>query len=569
MSPLRTPSRAVGTVAVLVILSPIVLKCGGSAPIGILDDGGADVGLADTTVGGDAQPQADGGSDAAAEAAPAADAGPCPIYQSFCGGTCIPTTVDPKNCGGCGVQCPPTEACAGGACSATCLPPSVKCGQYCVDTTTDNNNCGACGTVCPSGQACIGGQCGGGAISLGPAPSKCAGGGPPIVIGSNTCLGNLAQTTFPWALASCTDVSFNGGLFTDAFDSSKGPYAPGGLGGGVGLDGNYSTTSKTQIWGTLWSSAAGGLTNGANMIVKQDLHVGGPLTTTSQLTVGDDAWLAGNVSASGGLSVGKTLHLSAGNTMSGTVTYGTLVNNVPVTVPPAVDCSKLPPIAAWVAAQKTSNDDALIGLDPNALATPLGHPARLDLPCGIYYLTSINNGGDPVVIVAHGHTALFIDGDLTAGDPTTFTLDPTATFDVFLSGVVKPWSGAAFNLGSPNYPALCRLYAGGSADTVLTGGSIGGDFYAGSSAIKASSTWVVYGAIFAGSFYNSSETTIHYDRATLADGAPCGPPPSTCSSCSDCGNQACVNGTCGSCTSNAQCCQPLVCQGGTCVIPVQ
>jgi hypothetical protein len=38
-----------------------------------------------------------------------------------------------------------------------------------------------------------------------------------------------------------------------------------------------------------------------------------------------------------------------------------------------------------------------------------------------------------------------------------------------------------------------------------------------------------------------------------------------CGTCKDCGNQACVNGTCGSCTTNADCCAPLICQGGTCV----
>ena len=191
-------------------------------------------------------------------------------------------------------------------------------------------------------------------------------------------------------------MSFNGNLLTDAFDSSKAAYAPGGLGGGVGLDGNFGTTSKSAVWGTLWSSAAGGLTNGSQMVVKQDLHVGGPLTTSSQLTVGDDAYVAGDISASGGLAVGGTLHLAAGKTTSGSVTSGALVGNQPVAVPPPCDCQHLPPVASWVAAQAPPNDDdALINLDPQALAVPLGHPARINLPCGIYYLTAMTTGPIP------------------------------------------------------------------------------------------------------------------------------------------------------------------------------
>ncbi len=40
---------------------------------------------------------------------------------------------------------------------------------------------------------------------------------------------------------------------------------------------------------------------------------------------------------------------------------------------------------------------------------------------------------------------------------------------------------------------------------------------------------------------------------------------SSCGGCQDCGNQACVNGACSACTSDDQCCAPLVCGlGGWC-----
>ena len=39
-----------------------------------------------------------------------------------------------------------------------------------------------------------------------------------------------------------------------------------------------------------------------------------------------------------------------------------------------------------------------------------------------------------------------------------------------------------------------------------------------------------------------------------------------CNSCSDCGGQACVAHSCGACVNDLDCCSPLVCIGGECVI---
>ena len=569
------------------------------APADARIDARADADAAEGSTAVDAQAEA--GADAAGPCGGGCTGGQlcvsgtcqCPIYQSFCNGACIPTSGDPSNCGGCNIVCPPAQACSAGACSASCLPPLVKCGQSCVDTTTNNQNCGGCAMPCPAGQGCASSQCVPTVSVGGTGPGNCVGGGPPIEFGADggaTCSGNAAQTTFTWALCSCGDVSMNGSLLTDAYNSAQGPYMPGGLGGGVGLNGNFSATSRDDIWGTLWSAADGGLSTGSNTDVKQDLHVAGTTTTTASIGVGGDGYCGGNVDGTAGaVSFGGTLHLETGMSTLGSVTYGSLVQQ-PLTVPPPCACgSQLLPVAAWVAAARPpNNDNATIGLDPNALAAPLHNPVRLDLPCGSYYLTSIDNGGDPVTIVAHGHTALFVDGNVTAG-PITFTLDPTATFDIALTGVLTPWSGADVNLGSPNYPALCRLYEGGSMPTRLTGGNLAGDLYGGSSAVQASSKLTFYGSLFAGSFYNSSETYIHYDRANLQAGATCPPPggsgtpdagadggaggndagipPTTCGTCKDCGNQACINGTCGMCTSSAQCCPPLTCQkNGVCAL---
>ncbi len=385
-------------------------------------------------------------------------------------------------------------------------------------------------------------------------------------MGSVGCLGQLAQTTFTWALCSCKDVNLmSSGLVTDAYDSTKGPYAPGGLGGGVGLNGSLDSSSSNEIGGTLWASSSAGVTSTAPDTVKQELHVGGPVTASSTFDVGDDAYVAGNVSTTGTLSIGKTLYLPSGKTITGTVTSAAVVRQ-PVTVPPpcACDPQQLIPVAAIVAGVATSNDDAAIHLDPAALATPLGHAVRLDLPCGVYYFTSIDQQGSSVTIAAHGRTAVFVNGDVT-GELVSFVLDPDGQLDVFVAGTINGQSG--LTVGSPNYPALSRTYLGSTSPFILTGNpQIGGNLYAAHGVVQDDTNNTIYGALYAGDFVSGSNVAIHYDRAVLQQGSTCSPPStSTCGSCKDCGNQACIKGTCGACTSSGDCCPPLICQQGSCV----
>ena len=57
-------------------------------------------------------------------------------------------TKDPNNCGACGKQCGPEQACVDGKCK--CEGSSLAwCGAECVDTQTNAFHCGACGNACP------------------------------------------------------------------------------------------------------------------------------------------------------------------------------------------------------------------------------------------------------------------------------------------------------------------------------------------------------------------------------------------------------------------------------------
>jgi hypothetical protein len=563
---------------VAVALTALVSACAktngpGDGNADLAGDGGGTGGDADLAISGDG-----GAGDGGSGCSPACSGGQlcinnscaCPAYQAFCNGQCIPVSSDPNHCGDCTTSCSGATACSAGQCATSCLPGLDICNHACVDYKSDSQNCGSCGHPCATGTGCVDGQCKP-AAPVGPAPAKCVGGGPPITIpsggGGSGCAGNVAQTTFTWALCSCNAVNASQQLFTDAYDSTKGPYTPGGLGASVGLDGKWTSSQSVDISGTLWASlshstAQDGLVTSSPMTVRQELHAGGAVTA-QMCMVTDDAYISGN--AIGPLTIGKTLYQTPGATRTN-VTATTVVSKT-VTVPPPCDCSAgaLLPIKATVAAKKTANDNAAIGLDP-ALLVGGSPPQRLDLPCGEYYLTGIDSP-IAVTIVAHGRTALYIDGDVVTSSPLAITLDPTAELDIFVAGTIK--ASQTLAIGSPNYPALSRTYVGGATPLVLSQGvRLATNLYDATAQVTWSAPVEVYGSIFAGNFVSSQTVKIHYDRQVLQAGHDCPTGGGGCNSCKDCNNQACVNGSCGACTDNSQCCAPLVCSDGTCIVPI-
>jgi hypothetical protein len=546
----------------VVVATILVGACGsesGDSPNNPGNDGG--------NIGFDNIDGGDGGGDGAADGSLS---GACPPYQTACNGKCIPTIADPNNCGGCGKSCTGDTACSGGVCGTTCLPGLTLCknDHTCADTENDNDHCGNCTNKCPAGKGCVAGHCEN-SVPLNPAPAACTGGGPPIVNAPDKggCLGSLAATTFRWTLCSCKDVSLSSLLFVDAYDSTQGPYVPGGIGGGVGANGLYSSSSNTDVWGDLWSSSATGLSSSAEQMIKHELRSGGRIATSSKIDIGADAYAKGDLT--GKITIGGQLHVPNDANVGASVTSKG-VTRAPVSFPNACDCrpEQLVPIGGMLAAHVSpNNDNATIGLDPDVLATPTA-PTRLDLPCGNYYLSEIHPSVG-VTIWAHGRTALYIGKDVTSSAPIAFGVDPNGELDVFIAGRLS--TSSKLTIGSPNYPALTRTYVGSDNGLALSAtASIGGNLYAAYGPVSWSANTAAYGSIFAGDFHASAPTLIHYDRAVLQAGVACpapggGPTPAGCSSCRDCGNQACTGGKCGACTTSAECCSPLVCESGSCV----
>lgn len=89
-----------------------------------------------------------------------------------CGGAaCADTELDPQHCGGCDTPCSDREQCVGGAClggecndcaqdaNVCCLNPYAEADPGCTDLTIDPWNCGGCGVWCADGERCELGVC--------------------------------------------------------------------------------------------------------------------------------------------------------------------------------------------------------------------------------------------------------------------------------------------------------------------------------------------------------------------------------------------------------------------------
>jgi hypothetical protein len=409
-------------------------------------------------------------------------------------------------------------------------------------------------------------------------PPACTGGGPPVVNppGQGGCLGGLGATTFTWTLCSCKDVRLSDLILVDAFNSAMGPPTPGGVGGGVGADNVYHSSASSVpatgggVYGDLWASSPMGIDDSAPELIEHELRSGGPLHSSATMSIGADTYANGDVT--GGVAIGGKLYTTTSASVSVTPAGGIVRGSV--AFPPPCDCApnQLVPVTAIVQAHAfPNNDDAAIGLNQDALATSPGVRTRIDLPCGSYYLSSIHSSV-AVTIWAHGQTALYIGGDVQTSDDIAFGMDPTGAFDVFIEGKLD--TSARLHVGSPNYPALSRMYIGSTTGLTLSStANIGGNIYAAYGPVSWSASTDAFGSVFAGDFSASSATRIHYDTAILSSGSNCPPPDGGtgdagvpgCGSCRDCMNQACINGQCGACGSSADCCPPLVCSNGTCV----
>jgi RHS repeat-associated protein len=390
---------------------------------------------------------------------------------------------------------------------------------------------------------------GGGAADAANTGPNCSSSGDPFIDAGmrdgGSCTGILAQSTFTRAVCSCGTLTTSAPFVTDGFNSTIGP-PDGGLGGNVGSD-SYEVWSNT-------------------------VTIGGDFTTAGNWNVSSPATVRGNLSVGGALNVSAAVavkgNASSVQALPKNVTVAGTTAHVSSVVPPC-DCTDIVPVASIVAAHRPpANDNASIGLSASA-ASGANNPARIDLPCGNYYLTQISTN-EPLTIAVHGHTALYVDGNISASAALTIQIDPTATLDLFVSGAVS--ASSSLTLGSTSYPSRCRAYVAGSSVTLSQASTLGCNLYAPTASFGATTTPAIYGSLFVGGITVSAPTTIHYDQAiqnaqnecctaaTCDDGNPC--TVDTCNGDGTCSHTNAANGT--SCTGTNKCEQTYTCHSGVC-----
>ena len=235
-----------------------------------------------------------------------------------------------------------------------------------------------------------------------------------------------------------------------------------------------------------------------------------------------------------------------------------------------------PPKTLWALWKPQATDYVTRALNPSTA------PMRLDLPCGRYYLSGINSNA-AVTIVAHGHTALFIEGDVIANNPLTITVTPEAQLDIFVAGNLT--TNNEFKLGSPNYPALLRVYIGGDVGfTTNNPVTLAGYLYAVPGSVTANNEVEVYGGLYSNGITTNNAWNIHYDRRITTIGDSCrgsgGGSGGSNNGTNNGSNNGTNNGSNGgsnngsstdicttqgdACSTSSECCSPLSCEGGVC-----
>lgn len=405
-------------------------------------------------------------------------------------------------------------------------------------------------------------------------------GGIPIGQTATQCGGELAQTTFRYALCLCEDLTTAGGLQVDAFDSTTMMNAQGGS---VGLNGRLSAQGEVNTGGALLVGA--GISANNKISAGLDLRCIGDINA-SGLQVARNLSLSGNI-VTGALEVGGTLSQPAGGNISAQSQQVNMRDQQPAMVEPPCDCSEstrisLEPVFDRV---KALNDNAMFNIDAAGFGNLQGDQT-LELPCGRFYFDRWAGSGK-LTIKLQGRAAIFVAADVALSGGLEIIGADDQSLDLFIGGNIVV--SGPFKFGDISRPQATRLYVNGTGTINLSAmASFAGNIYAPrAELVLASGRTEIYGSVFAKRINTSNDLVIHHDVGVLDASDECQtpmtppdedmgqdmsttpdqgmPPGPTCDSCRDCGNQGCgADGQCGGCRRDPDCCSPFVCWKGAC-----
>lgn len=389
-----------------------------------------------------------------------------------------------------------------------------------------------------------------------------ADGGPKI-----RCSAWAARRSFTNAVCSCGDLTVRGALVTDAFDSSQSEVGSGRGAAAVGVNGAYRGADYVRVDGSFTVASDAALDSPGGLDVAGDLRLAGDTSAAGPILVSRDAWLGGETSTLSVANIGRDLHLTENAALQALVpaVVGGETQRGPFEAPLPCSCAAddALDIAGIVAGTLGDNDNALIGLEPEALLD-VASPTELGLRCGRFALRGVS-GRAPISLRVSGRVSLVVEGDVLVPPGFSLVLEPGAQLDWFISGSLS--LNLDTQIGDKERAAAVRVYVLGSQEIVLPGTElVTMNVYAPRARVTVEALGNVYGAVFAGSVASRALLFTHYDRAVLhADDTCASPAAQDCRSCDECSaGSTCRAGACTACVSDADCCFPLACEQGRC-----
>jgi hypothetical protein len=333
-----------------------------------------------------------------------------------------------------------------------------------------------------------------------------------------------AAEVFEHALCVCTSALFTGALAIDAFDSTDGPYRGPESGADVGVNEQLATLAAVDVRGAVTAAGSGPLTltNGPVQI-EDDFRSNSALVITSaEVGFGRDLWVNGEIQALGSVTVAGDVYQTPGHAGAQGLMAAGRVRMQDFAVQPPCACAEdeLLDVAALVDAGMADNDNAALGVAPDALHTAPGDPA-LELACGRYGM----QGGNVLAgtaVRARGRAALFVAGDLVIAGRFGAELGADDALDVFVSGTLILIGGA--EVGTPAHPAALRFYVGGASDlTLIDELTFAANLYAPRTNVVAVAEQELFGSLFVAGFQGIVGQILHRDRAIARarDGEGC------------------------------------------------
>lgn len=373
-----------------------------------------------------------------------------------------------------------------------------------------------------------------GASDLPPGDALCVG----ATDQSSVCTGarNLA---FQHAICSCTDVVGTGNFSTETLGNARSL-------ANVGI--NQTLTLRIgrralmdaldgHVDGSLLLGGTGTTPVAGTAEIHGALQSAGKVSFAGSIHVLGDAYSRDLPVGSGSLVIDGDLHhgsqVAAGSPLPLNVTVGgeLRADDYAAPVPCACGAGQLPQLARLIAAASRNNDNAVLGLQPDAL-TSLTVDSTREFSCGRYYFNNVSS-----LSALHwnisGHVAIFVAGAFAVRGDVALTLAPGAELEIVVGGDLT--LGGAARFGDPARPGASRIYVQGQVElsnmgdlpTLARPSSAFGDalfvgnLYAPAATLLVAPHSDVYGSLFVGHLMVLQSLLVHYDPSATAVPATC------------------------------------------------